>query len=89
MLARHIRHVGLQFDRMLPNVVTTHLHANYGDNDSHDLPSRGNIDWKAVLAKLATAPRLRTHQHEVARDHGYSPKAILDDFAAALFQHFR
>ena len=69
-------------DKMLPHIVTTHLHGNHSETDKHDLPSHGNIDWKTVFAKLATAPRLRTHQHEVSISFGYSAKTILDDFAA-------
>ena len=68
-------------DKMLPNIVTVHLHDNASDTDSHDIPGHGNIDWKTVMGKLKTAPRLRSYQHEVSIAFGYSAKTILDAFA--------
>ncbi len=70
-------------DKMLPNIVTCHLHDNATDTDSHDIPGQGNIDWATSMHKLMTsAPRLRTLQHEVSLKHGYSAKTIMDAFAA-------
>ena len=67
-------------DKMLPNIVTVHLHDNASDTDSHDIPGHGNIDWKTVMGKLKTAPRLRSYQHEVSISFGYSARTILDAF---------
>lgn len=53
-------------DKMLPHVVSCHLHDNRVRKDDHDLPGTGSVDWKTVLEKLAAAPRLRCIQSEVA-----------------------
>lgn len=31
-------------------LITTHLHDNFGENDDHQMPGLGNIDWTSVLA---------------------------------------
>lgn len=71
-------------DKMLPYIVTTHLHGNFTDTDTHDLLSRGNIDWETVKKKFASAPRLRSHQHEVSISHNYTAAEIMADFAALM-----
>lgn len=71
-------------DKMLPNIVTAHLHDNASDTDSHDIPGHGTIKWKAVMSKLKTAPRLRSLQHEVSQSFHYSARTIMDAFAAVL-----
>ena len=53
-------------DRMHPYIVNCHLHDNNADTDAHELPGRGTIDWKNVVAKLRTAPKLKCIQSEVA-----------------------
>lgn len=52
-------------DKMLPYIVNCHIHDNDGTKDAHDLPGRGNIDWKKVFSKLLTAPNLKVIQSEV------------------------
>ena len=52
-------------EKMLPQVVTCHLHDNYGDEDQHDLPGNGNVDWNHVRELLCKAPRLKQLQSEV------------------------
>ena len=52
-------------EKMLPQVVTCHLHDNYGDEDQHDLPGNGNVDWNHVRELLYKAPRLKQLQSEV------------------------
>ncbi len=69
-------------EEMLPHIVTAHLHDNATDTDSHDIPGHGNINWAGKMAKLMTAPRLRSLQHEVAQSFNYDAKTILDAFAA-------
>ena len=69
-------------DRMLPNIVTCHLHDNATDTDSHDIPGHGNIDWKGNMQKIMTAPRLLSLQHEVAQSFNYPARTIIDAFAA-------
>ena len=52
-------------ERMLPYIVNCHLHDNSADTDAHDLPGRGTVDWRNVVAQLRTAPRLQCIQSEV------------------------
>ena len=54
---------GLQ--KMLPHIVTAHLHDNDGLLDSHTIPGRGNVNWQALLPVLLKAPRLKVLQSEV------------------------
>ena len=53
-------------EKMLPEIVTCHLHDNTGENDQHNLPGKGNIDWQNIRKKLMTAPRLKCIQSEVS-----------------------
>ena len=71
-------------DIMLPYVVTAHLHDNKTDEDSHDMPGRGTIDWQNMVPKLLSAPRLISVQSEVSTAHGYSVREIRESFKAVL-----
>ena len=53
-------------EKMLPEVVSCHLHDNHGFRDEHLLPGRGNIDWKHIIGLLKQAPRLACIQSEVS-----------------------
>ena len=53
-------------DKMLPEIVTCHLHDNTGERDQHNLPGNGNVDWQNIREKLMTAPRLKCIQSEVS-----------------------
>lgn len=53
-------------EKLLPYIVTCHIHDNNGLGDQHSLPGRGNIDWKELMPKLLSAPRLVSCQSEVA-----------------------
>ena len=56
-------------EKMLPYIVTTHLHDNNGRGDHHQMPGvNGNINWERICNALACAPRLITHQSEVKGD---------------------
>ena len=44
-LASVIRRIG-------PRLITTHLHDNFGENDDHQAPGLGGIDWFSVLDAL-------------------------------------
>ena len=56
-------------EKMLPYIVTTHLHDNNGRGDHHQLPGvNGNIDWERICNCLARAPRLVSHQSEAGRE---------------------
>ena len=52
-------------ERLQPYIVSCHIHDNYGVRDDHDLPGRGNIDWRRIVKVLSGAPRLRNIQSEV------------------------
>ena len=71
-------------DIMLPYIVTAHLHDNNTADDHHDLPGKGNIDWKTLVPKLMSAPRLVSVSSEVSTALGYSVKEIRDSFKAVL-----
>ena len=43
---------------MKENIVTCHLHDNFGTQDDHNPPGEGNIDWAELDALLDTLPRL-------------------------------
>ena len=56
---------GDQLDRMLNQVVTTHLHDNNGKNDQHLAPGDGVANWDSIIERLKKAPRLTTLQSEL------------------------
>ena len=67
-------------DRMLPHMATCHLHDNFADLDSHNLPGDGTIDWREVTAKLGTAPKLRCIQSEVSFRQGIPIRKMVETF---------
>ena len=54
--------------RLLPHVVTCHLHTNDRVRDRHWLPTdpRGKTDWAAEMPLLLSAPRLKQMQNEAS-----------------------
>ena len=52
-------------EKMLPHVVTCHLHDNDGSCDQHNCIGTGNIDWKHIKSLLLQAPRLKCIQSEM------------------------
>ena len=78
---------GSQLDAMLENIVTCHLHDNNGIGDLHVLPGLGIADWKNIVKKLETAPRLISIQSEIkAYDTAeVSLEEQLDSFKQAGF----
>lgn len=68
-------------EKMLPHIVSCHLHDNTGMGDRHDLPGTGNLDWDKIVRLLKTAPRLRSIQSEVAYSrHGIAMKPLVEKF---------
>lgn len=55
-------------EKLLPELINCHLHDNYGDIDSHNLPGKGNIDWQKTVKLIKQAPRLKAIQSEVLPD---------------------
>ena len=70
---------------LLPHIVTCHLHDNNGYSDSHMMPGEGRIEWKPLLDRIRTAPRLVTMQSEVSmyRNH-YSVRRLIETFDKLL-----
>lgn len=52
-------------EKMLPYIVTCHLHDNMGAQDEHNLPGRGNVDWDHISKVLPSAPNIKLLQSEV------------------------
>ncbi len=54
--------------RLLPHIVTCHLHTNDRIWDRHWIPTdpRGKTDWKAEMPLLCSAPRLKQLQGEAS-----------------------
>jgi len=52
--------------KLLPYIVTSHLHDNNGLGDGHDLPGRGTVNWEREMPILKSAPRLVSLQSEVS-----------------------
>jgi sugar phosphate isomerase/epimerase len=44
--------IAKEFDLMKERIRSTHLHDNDGQDDLHQFPSRGAIDWRATMALL-------------------------------------
>lgn len=53
-------------EKLLPHVVTCHLHDNDGASDQHLPPGQGTIDWSREMKLLARAPRLESLQNETS-----------------------
>lgn len=49
---------------MKENIVTCHLHDNYGTFDDHNPPGEGNTNWEELDALLDTLPRLHHGETE-------------------------
>ena len=43
---------------MRDNIVTCHMHDNYGSFDDHNPPGGGNIDWSKLVSALKACPRM-------------------------------
>ena len=72
-------------DRLLPHVVNCHLHDNDASADQHMLPGKGNVDWKTLVPKLLSAPRLACVQSEVIPLRVQQPIRPLCDKFRELF----
>ena len=72
--------------RLLPHIVTCHLHTNDRIRDRHWLPNdpRGKTDWAAEMPVLLSAPRLKQLQNEasVRVDNPFTIKELVASFDA-------
>lgn len=64
-------------EKLLPYIVTCHIHDNCGLNDDHALPGRGTVNWNELMPKLLSAPRLVSCQSEVAFLRDLIPVKVL------------
>ena len=64
-------------EKLLPHIVTCHIHDNNGLGDEHALPGRGTINWNEVMPKLLSAPRLVSCQSEVGFIRDLIPVKLL------------
>ncbi|MFA6929251.1 MAG: sugar phosphate isomerase/epimerase family protein [Lentisphaeria bacterium] len=72
-------------ERVLPYVVTCHLHDNDGITDQHLLPGKGNIDWPKIMALLRQAPRLQCIQNEMSLpSEGVSLKQVAQTYTSLI-----
>lgn len=55
--------------KMLPHVVSCHIHDNIGQYDYHQNIGNGNINWQEIAGLLKQAPRLKVIQSEVLPFH--------------------
>ena len=51
-------------EKMLPQVVTCHIHDNHALSDEHLAPGAGSVEWEKVARLLEKAPRLACIQCE-------------------------
>ena len=65
---------------MKNNIVTCHLHDNYGVHDDHNPPGQGNINWQELNELLDTLPRLCHAETE----SGVWDKSAWNAFCAVL-----
>lgn len=65
---------------MRDNIVTCHLHDNYGEHDDHNPPGEGNINWRELDALLDTLPRL----HHAETESGIWDEQSWKKFCAVL-----
>ncbi|MBR7127445.1 MAG: sugar phosphate isomerase/epimerase [Lentisphaeria bacterium] len=68
-------------EKMLPHVVSCHLHDNDGSCDQHKRIGSGNIDWRHIKKLLMQAPRLQCIQSEVQI---YMANASIRDLVADM-----
>jgi len=79
---------GKYLERLLPHVVTCHLHSNDRILDRHWEPTdpRGLTDWAAEMPLLLSAPRMKQLQNEasVKPDHPVTVREHVESLRALL-----
>lgn len=63
-------------EAMRENIVTCHLHDNFGEHDDHNPPGAGNIDWPGLTRLLDGLPRL----HHAETEAGEWGRAVWETF---------
>ena len=67
---------------MKKDMVTCHMHDNYGTEDDHNPPGEGNIPWGKLVAALKACPRM----HHAETESGNWSHESWDRFYAAWNQ---
>jgi sugar phosphate isomerase/epimerase len=57
-------------EMMKEQIVTCHIHDNMGLGDQHGMPFDGTINWRELMPKLFSCPRMIDYQTEVVFDSG-------------------
>jgi len=71
-------------EKMLPHVMTCHLHDNDGFSDTHSGIGMGSVDFNHIISLLYSAPKLQCVQSEVKSDiHNILVKKLCSDLQAA------
>lgn len=74
--------------RLLPHIVTCHLHTNDRVRDRHWLPTdpRGRTDWASEMPLLLSAPRLMQLQNEASpnAENPFTVKQQVDSLKAVV-----
>ena len=60
-------------EKMLPHVMTCHLHDNDGFSDTHSGIGTGTVDFNHIIPLLYSAPKLQCMHSEVKSDAGNIP----------------
>ena len=67
-------------EKMLPHVMTCHLHDNDGLRDSHGGIGTGTVDFKHIITLLYSAPKLQCLHSEVKSEaHNITIKKLCND----------
>jgi sugar phosphate isomerase/epimerase len=61
------------FEVLEPHILSTHVHDNAKDRDSHLWPGEGSIDWKEAMDLLRSAPQTPPMLLEIEGDEKASP----------------
>jgi len=72
-------------EKLQPYIVNCHIHDNSGIGDDHDLPGKGDIDWKRIVPIILNAPRLKNIQSEVLTARRCIPVRTVVDNIRGLF----
>jgi sugar phosphate isomerase/epimerase len=61
------------FETLKSHILSTHLHDNAKDRDSHLWPGQGSIDWKEGMVLLRSAPQVPPLLLEIEGDEKVNP----------------
>ena len=72
-------------EKMLPEIISCHLHDNDAFLDRHAIPGKGNVDWEHEIKLLRQAPKLMSIQCEAFPERsGNTIREIVQSFRQLL-----